>query len=116
MTVFECRNCRFRFQAEEASKCPRCDSTEVAEYAAGGHRRTAAATAPVAGSKAGEQPATHPSPKIVREGKEGWMDFHNQQAASCPECGGTQFDLNWKRKEKTCAKCGAVLALPRRFT
>ena len=98
MAVFECKNCRFRFQGEAASKCPRCDSTEVAEYAARGHGRPPAAAD---AGKPGERPDQSHPPRVVREGKEGWMDFHNQQASGCPECGGSQFELNWKRKEKT---------------
>lgn len=50
----------------------------------------------------------------VMSGKPGWQEFHSSQIKACPDCGGADFDLNWKRKEKTCKKCGAVLALPRR--
>ncbi len=103
MTIFECKSCRFRFQSSESKKCPRCDSQEVFEY--------------VSRSQTESSNPTNPSTsKVIREGKEGWRDFHNNsQTSTCPECGGTNFDLNWKRKEKTCKKCGAVFSLPRRF-
>lgn len=107
MTIFECKNCRFRFQSEEPKKCPRCDSEEVFNYMSRSEQTD---------TNRSSSSTTSSTSHVIREGKDGWKDFHNNSKSStCPECGGTEFDLNWKRKEKTCKKCGAILSLPRRF-
>ena len=94
MVAYSCNECRFRFEvATKATTCPRCGSASVAVYENRG----------AVGSDS------------LKSGKEGWRDFHNQQQKTCPRCNGTEFDLNYKRKEKVCKKCGEVLALPRRF-
>ena len=93
MTTFSCIECRFRFEAAAASSCPRCGSASIEEF----------------------KPRGVVGPHVIRDGKDGWVDFHSQQSKLCPHCGGAEFDLNYKRKEKVCRKCGEVLPLPRRM-
>ena len=117
MTVFSCSNCAFRFEADELKPCPRCASADVIEFRQSRHERGGVTVVredrPVPATGA---PGTKPhTPMHYREGKAGWQDFHNQQAMACPNCGGTEFDRDAKRKEKVCRKCGEVMALPRRF-
>ncbi len=113
MTVFSCSNCGFRFEGETTKACPRCASADVSEFRQSRHERGGVTVVreerPVA---EGEKP-----PKLMhyREGKAGWQDFHNQPAGACPNCGGTEFDRDAKRKEKVCRKCGEIMSLPRRF-
>ncbi|MEK6953873.1 MAG: hypothetical protein AABX01_02625 [Candidatus Micrarchaeota archaeon] len=52
---------------------------------------------------------------IGRDGKEGWRDFHKSEVRVCQDCGGTEFDFNWKRKERSCKKCGSIYPLARRM-
>ncbi|OIO26417.1 hypothetical protein AUJ14_01840 [Candidatus Micrarchaeota archaeon CG1_02_55_22] len=110
MRVFRCSNCNFRFQAEEADKCPRCSSIDVAAFGKDIAQDTNTPRTPGAPAPTGDKP------RVFREGKAGWRDFHTQDSSrACPECGGAEFTLDYKRKEKTCKKCGAVLPLPRRY-
>lgn len=92
MTAYSCSDCRFRFEAASPAACPRCGSVEIGEFKSG-----------------------FGGAKVIRDGKDGWQDFHSQRQVACPNCGGRDFELNYKRKERTCRKCGEVLALPRRF-
>ncbi len=116
MTVFSCSNCGFRFEGAGAKSCPRCASAEVSEFRQSRHERGGVTVVREERPVIEGGPA-NPHHKLVhyREGKEGWRDFHNQQATACPNCGGTEFDRDAKRKEKVCRKCGEVMSLPRRF-
>ncbi|MBI3588526.1 hypothetical protein HY095_04990 [Candidatus Micrarchaeota archaeon] len=109
MAVYSCSNCNFRFAANEAKKCPRCDSTDIREFQQRGKEE------PQPGAPAGHHAPRPPSRLVYGDGKGAWRSFHSQQASVCPNCGGKEFELNYKRKEKTCRKCGDILPLPRRF-
>ena len=42
------------------------------------------------------------------------MAFHAEkkeftEITKCPDCGGTEFIMYWKKKEKICSKCGLVV-------
>jgi DNA-directed RNA polymerase subunit RPC12/RpoP len=101
-TTFLCSNCRFQFEGTEGTViCPRCSSKRIAALKTAG--------API---HSGEK--KFHSPYVYRDGKDGWKDFHSSDIKQCTECGGTDFELNWKRKEKTCKNCGNVMPLPRR--
>lgn len=104
MPVFSCANCGFRFEASESKKCPRCTSTEVSSF---GKEENKGAEEKHSGAKSFGGP--------LKTGKEGWKDFHSSDLTACPDCGSKEFERNWKRKEKTCSKCGAIMPLPRRM-
>jgi hypothetical protein len=53
-------------------------------------------------------------PRVFGETKEAWKSFHAAEVKQCTKCGGTDFRLDWKHKEKTCIKCGEIYPLPRR--
>jgi len=99
-------SCGFRFEAADKKNCPRCSSAEVSSFS---NRRDENVPS---SSEAPHRAPTSFGP--LKSGKEGWKSFHSNEMVVCPDCSGKEFDLNWKRKEKTCRKCGAVLALPRR--
>ncbi len=106
-----CTNCKASFEADEVGACPRCNSKRVIRQL--GKKKEEAAEAPAAPAEERKLP-----PQQIREGKMGWQDFHQSEMRQCLECGNTdpaQFDLDWKHKEKTCKKCGAVLPLGRRL-
>lgn len=104
---FLCKNCNLRFDADEAVICPRCSSKDVEKQ--------------LEKRKEGEE-RTFEGRKIVystnrvaySDTKEGWKAFHGNQMTVCSDCGGSEFDFNWKRKEKICRKCGSVFPLARR--
>jgi|GEM_PF-3577918 RNA polymerase subunit RPABC4/transcription elongation factor Spt4 len=35
------------------------------------------------------------------------------KAGACTNCGGTDFILDWKKREKICKKCGNIMPLVR---
>jgi transcription initiation factor TFIIIB Brf1 subunit/transcription initiation factor TFIIB len=42
------------------------------------------------------------------------MAFHSEkkefvEISQCRECGGSEFLMDWKKKEKICKKCGLVV-------
>ena len=107
-----CTNCKASFEADEPGPCPRCNSKKVIRQLG----KPKPEEAPAASGPEEEKP--HLPPQQIREGKAGWQDFHQSAMRQCLECGNTdpaQFDLDWKHKEKTCKKCGAVLPLGRRL-
>ena len=75
-----------------------------------------ASTSPTTATSAGDKPKVFFSSRDVsmREGKEGWKEFHSSEIRACTDCGGAEFTYNWKHKEKTCVKCGSVYNLQRR--
>ncbi len=105
---YECTNCNLKFDSDDPQICPRCSSRKI--------RRA------FEKKKEGDKSFDKAKAKVVyshqsfvgREGKEGWKDFHKSELRACVECGGTDFELNWKHKEKVCRKCGAILPLARR--
>ncbi len=107
---YTCENCNLPFEAEDALNCPRCSSRKIKRVF---EKKPATITVP--GTAAPERLAYSHVNMAGREGKEGWKDFHKSDVKACIECGGLDFDLNWKHKEKVCKKCGAIFPLPRRF-
>lgn len=104
---FVCSNCRLEFEGSDSTViCPRCSSKRIEKQGKGKQTEQ--------GFKE-EKNKGFRSPYVYRDGKEGWRDFHSQDTKTCPDCGGTDFDFNWKHKEKVCKKCGNVLPLPRKF-
>ena len=107
MMKVTCLNCRLFFNADDDSKveqCPRCSSRNLKKEF---EKKEGAAAA--------FKPRVYSSSGMVHgDTKEAWRSFHNQGVSQC-KCGSTEFELNFKRKEKVCKKCGEVYALPRRF-
>ncbi len=64
----------------------------------------------------GQKVAVTGNKQVMTEGKEGWKSFHSQEVTKCTKCGSNEFVYNYKRKEKTCKKCGEIFSLPRRGT
>ena len=109
MPNFSCDNCHNKFSAEDASQCPRCNSKhitllkekkEATEASAQPHNKPA-------------QPSSR-GPIIMGDTKASWAAYHASEITACPDCGSTEFDFNWKRREKSCKKCGSVFGLKRR--
>jgi hypothetical protein len=107
---YACENCSLHWAAEEAVICPRCSSRKVAPAVE--KKKFGDAKTELTGNK--ERVAFSHQSFAARDGKEGWKDFHKSEVRACLECGGVEFDLNWKHKEKVCKKCGSVLPLQRR--
>ncbi|MFH1056891.1 MAG: hypothetical protein V1717_03800 [Candidatus Micrarchaeota archaeon] len=101
-----CLNCHFRF--ERGTYCPRCNSHKIRELefkekeapAPGQERK------PLVFDKSGQ--------RIFGDTKDAWKSFHSSVQTACPNCGGTDFGMDHKHKEKTCRKCGEIMPLPRR--
>ncbi len=102
-----CSNCKLSFEADEDSnvrQCPRCSSKNLKFVRAEKEFE-----------KREPQRRFYTSQGIVYgETKDAWKSFHQQDAKACAKCGGIDFDLNFKRREKTCKKCGEIYPLPRR--
>lgn len=54
------------------------------------------------------------SKQVVTDSKRSWKEFHSSEQKACTQCGGADFDLDFKHKEKVCKKCGNIMPLPRR--
>ena len=104
-----CTNCHLAFDADDDSKveaCPRCNSRKLRKEFV---RKEGT-------PQQGFKPRVYSSSGIVEgDTKQAWKSFHNQQSSGCSRCGGTEFEMNFKRKEKVCKKCGDVYPLPRRY-
>ncbi|MFQ5405902.1 MAG: TFIIB-type zinc ribbon-containing protein [Candidatus Micrarchaeia archaeon] len=105
MAKFVCQNCRLNFDAHGATACPRCTSRRLQEVGKPANEE---------GTDGQKQRVYSTSGPVLGESKESWKRFHNFDVKACPDCDGADFELNWKRKEKVCKKCGSVLPLPRR--
>jgi RNA polymerase subunit RPABC4/transcription elongation factor Spt4 len=110
MMKYECENCKLQFDSDDPQICPRCSSRKIRRA----FEKKKVEDKPVAIIQKEKVAYSHQS-FAGREGKEGWRDFHNTQIRGCTDCGGTDFDFNWKHKEKICKKCGAIFPLPRRM-
>lgn len=108
---YACENCSLQWEAEDAVICPRCSSRKVGKAAF--EKRKFAEEKPQLTEKRERVAYSHQS-FAARDGKEGWKDFHKSEIRACLECGGLEFDLNWKHKEKVCRKCGSVFPMQRR--
>ncbi|MFH0834964.1 MAG: hypothetical protein V1881_01330 [Candidatus Micrarchaeota archaeon] len=106
MVTFECLNCRARFEDDEPEKCPRCSSGRL--------RRASVQEPPKVAVPFTEKKSHVRSSMVYGDTKDAWKSFHNQEVKTCLECGGAEFDMNWKKKERVCRKCGAVSRLARR--
>ncbi len=106
---FVCSNCHFKFEAAGAQVCPRCTSKRI-EQVLEKKREDAAGAKPGA---AEHKPFIY-SHRVLGESKDSWKSFYAQEMTVCPECGGKEFEINWKHKEKVCKKCGTIINLPRR--
>jgi len=98
-----CQSCRYAFAEDAAAvECPRCHASNVL----------------CRPFKEGEKEAfasTQARKEALTTSKQSWREFHASGAAQkCPRCGGGQFKLDYKHKEKVCLKCGELLPLPRR--
>ncbi len=90
--------------------CPRCTSKRIERVAV--KVKTGIVGPAPSGVRLPERRVF--SSKIMGESKDSWKSFHGQELVSCPECGGVEFDFDWKHKEKICKKCGNVVKIPRR--
>ena len=106
-----CVNCKLRFDADDdarISQCPRCSSKKLRFERAEVERKPFDQSRPRVYSSQGQV--------VHGDTKAAWQSFHSADVKACPKCGGTEFDMNFKRKEKTCKKCGEILNMPRRFS
>ncbi|GEM_PF-1068421 len=140
-----CKNCRLEFKTDDnsrVSRCARCDSdrlditrdpipeAKIENRPGDAQIGTASAAGPlsqgVAVGQPGAKPAATEQPRVYStsgsmvygDTKDAWKSYHSNPsggASGCPHCGGTAFELNYKRKEKICKKCGEILPLPRRM-
>ncbi len=110
-----CKNCNLRFDADDAVICPRCSSKNL-ERAFEKKKEFSGSSQVTEAKPAGGEPkvAYSTNRHAYSETKAGWASFHSSEMRACPDCGGAEFDFNWKRKEKTCKKCGSVFPLGRR--
>jgi RNA polymerase subunit RPABC4/transcription elongation factor Spt4 len=109
---YECENCKLQFDSEDPQICPRCSSKKIRRAF---DKKKFDNKTPGQVTHLGERVAHSHQSIVGREGKEGWRDFHSTQTKGCFECGGIDFEFNWKHKEKICKKCGAIMPLPRRM-
>ncbi len=111
MMKYECENCKLQFDSDDPQICPRCSSRRIKRAI----ERKKFDDKAASGGPLKERTAFSHQSFIGRDGKEGWRDFHKTDVRGCADCGGTDFELNWKHKEKICKKCGAIYPLPRRM-
>ncbi|MFH0835889.1 MAG: hypothetical protein V1834_01890 [Candidatus Micrarchaeota archaeon] len=105
---FFCKNCKYSFYADGKRSCPRCNSHNLFETPDEREPKKEEAGKPEA--------RKYSFGKYVEgDSKQTWKEFHKAEARACPDCSGTDFELDWKHKEKTCKKCGAILPLARRL-
>ncbi len=129
-----CKRCSIEFEGDStAIPCPRCSVREVVEKQLPKHKTQSAETAPASSgltgsgssSSSSQVPVSAAQPAQPRrfvygaqlnDTKESWMKFHNASGdvQACPGCGEKEFELDWKRREKTCKKCGEIMPLKRR--
>jgi DNA-directed RNA polymerase subunit RPC12/RpoP len=128
---YECENCKLQFETEEPQNCPRCSSRKIRrayekkKFDGRSGSSGSATSGPTGSAHSAGSGHSGPStgPKVAyshqsfigREGKEGWRDFHKSEVRQCADCGSTEFEFNWKHKERSCKKCGAIYPLPRRM-
>ena len=106
---FFCKNCKHSFYAEGKRSCPRCSSLDLYQTQEDKPKDEAAA-------KPLEKKPYWSSQKYVEgDSKQTWKDFHKTETRQCMDCGGIEFKLDWKHKEKICLKCGAIMPLGRRM-
>ncbi len=104
---FTCKNCHLEFESEDTGQCPRCSSANIST------KKTEEQTGEMQGEK--KEPRKFVFGAPVSDTKESWMKFHNVGAVQvCPGCGGKEFNFDWKKREKTCNKCGEIMPLRRR--
>lgn len=116
-----CANCKLKFEAvDQASvkQCPRCSSrTSLRFEKTDVEKKADAEAAKVIAAEAAEKPKVPATTGIVYgDTKNAWQSFHHNESKLCPKCSGTEFELNYKRKERVCKKCGEILSMPRRFS
>ncbi|MBI4360206.1 TFIIB-type zinc ribbon-containing protein [Candidatus Micrarchaeota archaeon] len=104
-----CKNCHLEFTADDfrrVEQCPRCNSKSL--------DKTRDPPKPVE-EKKDDAPKVYGASGVIHgDTKAAWKSFHQSEQKLCPNCGGSEFLLDFKRKEKTCKKCGDVLPLARR--
>lgn len=105
-----CLNCHFKF--EKGAYCPRCSSHKLRELVSKEMEKPAAADAPqekktLVFDKKGQR-------MVYGDTKESWKSFHSQVQSECPNCKGTEFNYDYRHKQKICKKCGEILFMPRR--
>lgn len=105
---FLCKNCSLAFEADSALICPRCSAKSPEKTPDKRFEKDEERTF------AGDKIVYSTTHRVFSESKEGWMSFHQNELRVCTDCGGAEFEFNWKRKEKTCSKCGSVFPLARR--
>ncbi len=99
-----CENCRFSF--ENGDSCPRCYSKKIRVF----EKKTEPAGAPVE-----RKPMVfdRSGQRVFGDTKAAWKSFHQRVQNDCSKCGGKEFKMDYKHKEKTCIKCGEIFPLPR---
>jgi len=111
MNRYECQNCKFEFEAEEAVRCPRCSSQKIILKKI--IDKTLKPNIPQEGGAQEKKPFHYSSSQIYGDTKEAWKSFHSQDVKACRRCGGTDFEINFRVKEKVCKKCGEIMPFQR---
>lgn len=97
-----CQACRNAYYSDDPLEgCPVCGSATVTRVK----------------EKEGERDAAAGRPQyknVVTDSKQSWREFHSTEQKACTQCGSTDFNLDFKHKEKVCKKCGNIMSLPRR--
>lgn len=106
---FLCKNCNLSFEADDAVICPRCSSKDLEKKLEKWRKETDAKR-----TDDGKKIVYSTNRIAYSDTKEGWKASLSYEMKACPECGQAEFDFNWKRREKTCKKCGSVFPLARR--
>ena len=111
-----CANCHYKFSSElEIETCPRCTSRRMSVTEEKAPEPASPAAAALADKPHTPRSYKFYDPRIYGETKSAWKSFHAAEVKQCTKCGGLDFDMDWKHKEKTCRKCGEIYPLPRRM-
>lgn len=103
-----CLNCKLVFRGV-GSACPRCNSKNVRKNVSAKPERKAAVAHP-----ASDAAKRAPFRAVYGDTKNAWQSFHNTSVTQCPACGSTEFENDFKHKQKYCKKCGEIISLRRR--
>lgn len=106
-----CLNCNLVFFQEKGS-CPRCNSKNIV-------KKTSHDSAPEAKTEAPNEAKPpekrlYSSRMVYGDTKTAWQSFHSASVSKCPHCGSTEFENDFKHKQKFCKKCGEIVSLRRR--
>ena len=113
---WQCLNCKMRFESvEEPDVCPRCNSGHVRPFGQEAPRGSPKSLLGPVEQTQERKAFVHVAggQRVFGDTKDAWKSFHSSSPSNCPKCGGTEFNRDFKHKEKTCKKCGEISSLRR---